>query len=37
MGQTITLRGTSQQLGISLNGQTLSGSACSATLAWIEK
>lgn len=35
-GQSITLRGTAQQLAINLNGLTLTGGSCDASFDWIE-
>lgn len=36
LGQTVTLRGTAQQLAVNLNGVTVTGGACNVTFRWIE-
>jgi hypothetical protein len=36
VGQSITLRGTAQQLAVNLNGVTVTGGSCAVTFTWVE-
>jgi hypothetical protein len=35
-GQSVTLRGTAQQIAVNLNSVTLTGGTCNVTFRWVE-